>query len=41
MSSFKVETITTGIAGNHIQSYNGNSEINILNDEVTAEDKKR
>ena len=41
MSSFKVETITTGIAGNHIQSYNGNSEINILNDEVTAEDKEK
>ena len=39
MSSCNIESVTTGIAGNHIQSYNGNGAINIMNDEVT-EDRK-
>ncbi len=41
MATFKIESVTTGIAGNHIQSYNGNSDVNILNDEVTEEDKDK
>ena len=32
MSSCNIESVTTGIAGNHIQSYNGNGAINIMND---------
>ena len=41
MATVKFESVTTGIAGNHIQSYNGNSDVNILNDEVTEEDKEK
>ena len=41
MSSCNIESVTTGIAGNHIQSYNGNGAINIMNDEVTDEDKDK
>ena len=41
MSSCNIESVTTGIAGNHIQSYNGNGAINIMNDEVTQEDKDK
>ncbi len=41
MSSCNIESVTTGIAGNHIQSYNGNGAVNILNDEVTQEDKDK
>tara|TARA_B100000035_G_C21021888_1_gene564407 strand:+ start:31 stop:1275 length:1245 start_codon:yes stop_codon:yes gene_type:complete len=40
MSTCNIQSVTTGIAGNHIQSYNGNGAVNILNDEVTSEDKK-
>ena len=39
MTNCKFTSVTTGIAGNHIQSYNGNAAVNILNDEVTEEDK--
>ena len=39
VSSHKIESVTTGIAGSHIQCFNGNAEINITNDEVTEEDK--
>ena len=39
MTNCKFTSVTTGIAGNHIQSYNGNAAISILNDEVTEEDK--
>ena len=39
MSSYAIETVTTGIAGSHIQCFNGNAAINIINDEVTEEDK--
>ena len=41
MSTCNIQSVTTGIAGNHIQSYNGNGAVNILNDEVTAEDKEK
>tara|TARA_Y100000766_G_scaffold191971_1_gene165036 strand:- start:1270 stop:2517 length:1248 start_codon:yes stop_codon:yes gene_type:complete len=41
MATIKFESVTTGIAGSHIQSYNGNSDLNILNDEVTEEDKEK
>ena len=41
MSTGNIQSVTTGIAGNHIQSYNGNGAVNILNDEVTAEDKEK
>ena len=41
MSTCNIQSVTTGIAGNHIQSYNGNGAVNILNDEVTAEDKDK
>ena len=41
MATIKFESVTTGIAGSHIQSYNGNSDVNILNDEVTEEDKEK
>ena len=41
MSSCNIESVTTGIAGNHIQSYNGNGAVNIMNDEVTEEDKDK
>ena len=41
MTNCKFNTVTTGIAGNHIQSYNGNAAINIMNDEVTEEDKAK
>jgi len=41
MSSCNIESVTTGIAGNHIQSYNGNGAVNIMNDEVTEEDKEK
>ena len=41
MTNCKFTSVTTGIAGNHIQSYNGNAAINILNDEVTEEDKQK
>ena len=40
MTNCKFTSVTTGIAGNHIQSYNGNASITILNDEVTEEDKE-
>ena len=39
MTNCKFTKVITGIAGNHIQSYNGNAANNILNDEVTQEDK--
>jgi len=39
MTNCKFTSVTTGIAGNHIQSYNGNAAISIPNDEVTQEDK--
>ena len=32
MTNCKFTKVITGIAGNHIQSYNGNAAINILND---------
>ena len=41
MSNCNIQSVTTGIAGNHIQSYNGNGAINILNDEVTEDDKQK
>ena len=41
MSSCNIESVTTGIAGNHIKSYNGNGAVNIMNDEVTEEDKEK
>ncbi len=41
MTNCKFTSVTTGIAGNHIQSYNGNAAISILNDEVTEEDKEQ
>ena len=41
MSSCNIGSVTTGIAGSHIQSYNGNGAVNILNDEVTEEDKEQ
>tara|TARA_Y100000389_G_C17454858_1_gene517406 strand:+ start:64 stop:1308 length:1245 start_codon:yes stop_codon:yes gene_type:complete len=41
MSTCNIQSVTTGIAGNHIQSYNGNGAVNILNDEVTKEDKDK
>ena len=41
MSTCNIQSVTTGIAGNHIQSYNGNGAVNILNDEVTVEDKEK
>ena len=41
MASCNIESVTTGIAGSHIQSYNGNGAVNILNDEVTQEDKDK
>ncbi len=41
MSNCNIQSVTTGIAGNHIQSYNGNGAVNILNDEVTQEDKQK
>ena len=41
MSTCNIQSVTTGIAGNHIQSYNGNGAVNILNDEVTPEDKEK
>ena len=41
MSTCNIQSVTTGIAGNHIQSYNGNGAVNILNDEVTTEDKEK
>ena len=41
MTNCKFTSVTTGIAGNHIQSYNGNAGISILNDEVTEEDKEQ
>ena len=41
MSTCNIQSVTTGIAGNHIQSYNGNGAVNILNDEVTIEDKDK
>ena len=41
MSTCNIQSVTTGIAGNHIQSYNGNGAVNILNDEVTKEDKEK
>ena len=41
MSSYSIGSVITGIAGNHIQSYNGNAAINIMNDEVTEEDKEK
>ena len=41
MSTCNIQSVTTGIAGNHIQSYNGNGAVNILNDEVTSEDKEK
>ena len=40
MSGNKIESVITGIAGDHIGSYNGN-EVNILNDEVTTDDKEK
>ena len=40
-SSHHIGSVTTGIAGNHIKSYNGNASINIENDEVTEEDKEK
>ena len=41
MSGNKIESVITGIAGDHIRSYNGNAEVNILNDEVTVDDKDK
>ncbi len=41
MSTCNIQSVTTGIAGNHIQSYNGTGAVNILNDEVTPEDKEK
>ena len=41
MTNCKFTSVTTGIAGNHIQSYNGNAGISIMNDEVTQEDKEQ
>ena len=41
MSGNKIESVITGIAGDHIKSYNGNAEVNILNDEVTIDDKEK
>ncbi|MEK9976251.1 MAG: cell division protein FtsA [Gammaproteobacteria bacterium] len=41
MSNCNIQSVTTGIAGNHIQSYNGNGAVNILNDEVTEDDKQK
>ena len=41
MSGNKIESVITGIAGDHIKSYNGNAEVNILNDEVTIDDKDK
>lgn len=41
MSTCNIQSVTTGIAGNHIQSYNGNGAVNVLNDEVTSEDKEK
>ena len=41
MTNCKFTKVITGIAGNHIQSYNGNAAVNILNDEVTQEDKDK
>ena len=41
MSSCNIASVTTGIAGSHIQSYNGNGAVNIINDEVTEEDKEQ
>lgn len=41
MTNCKFTKVITGIAGNHIQSYNGNAAINVLNDEVTQEDKDK
>ncbi len=41
MSGNKIESVITGIAGDHIRSYNGNAEVNILNDEVTTDDKEK
>ena len=41
MSNCNIESVTTGIAGSHIQSYNGNGAVNILNDEVTEDDKEQ
>ena len=41
MSGNKIESVITGIAGDHIRSYNGNAEVNILNDEVTIDDKEK
>ena len=38
-SGHAVESVTTGIAGSHIQCFSGNAAINIVNDEVTEEDK--
>ena len=41
MSGNKIESVITGIAGDHVKSYNGNAEVNILNDEVTIDDKEK
>ncbi|MBT3548802.1 MAG: cell division protein FtsA [Gammaproteobacteria bacterium] len=41
MTNCKFTKVITGIAGNHIQSYNGNAAINVLNEEVTQEDKDK
>ena len=41
MSGNKIESVITGIAGDHIKSYNGNAEVNILTDEVTIDDKEK
>ena len=41
MTGNKIESVITGIAGDHIKSYNGNAEVNILNDEVTIDDKEK
>ncbi|MEC9205643.1 MAG: cell division protein FtsA [Pseudomonadota bacterium] len=39
-SGFAVKSVTTGIAGSHIQCFSGNAAINIVNDEVTEDDKE-
>ena len=38
-SGHAVESVTTGIAGTHIQCFSGKAAINIVNDEGTEEDK--
>ncbi|MBS83350.1 MAG: cell division protein FtsA [Gammaproteobacteria bacterium] len=40
MSKFAIKSVTTGISGKHIQSYNGNGILKIINETVTEEDKE-